>query len=95
MLSIKNSLTVQRNIQAETKDMEKGSQCKWKSKENWRSNTQTKQTLKKVKRDTGQNIMIKGSSQEEGKTIININAPNATVPQYVRRISAATNRHQQ
>ena len=65
MLSIKNSLTIQGNIQAETKDMEKGSQCKWKSKENWRSNTQTKQTLKKVKRDKGHNIMIKDQAKKK------------------------------
>ena len=45
--------------------MEKGSQCKWKSKENWRSNTQTKQTLKKVKRDKGHNIMIKDQAKKK------------------------------
>ena len=42
---------------------------------------------KAVKRDKeGHYIMIKGSIQEEDKTIINIYAPNLGAPQYVRQM---------
>ena len=42
---------------------------------------------KAVKRDKeGQYIMIKGSLQEEDRTIINIYAPNIGAPQYVRQM---------
>ena len=40
-----------------------------------------------MKRDKeGHYIMIKGSIQEEDKTIINIYAPNIGAPQYVRQM---------
>ena len=43
--------------------------------------------IKAVKRDKeGQYIMIKGSTQEEDITIINIYAPNIGAPQYVRQM---------
>ena len=43
--------------------------------------------IKAVKRDKeGHYIMIKGSTQEEDITIINIYAPNIGAPQYVRQI---------
>ena len=43
--------------------------------------------IKAVKRDKeGYYIMIKGSIQEEDKTIINIYAPNIGAPQYVRKM---------
>ena len=38
-----------------------------------------------MKRDKGHYIMIKGSIQEEFKTIINIYAPNIGALQYVRQ----------
>ena len=42
---------------------------------------------KALKRDKeGHYIMIKGSIQEEDKTIINIYAPNLGAPQYVRQM---------
>ena len=42
-----------------------------------------------MKRDKeGRYIMIKGSIQEEEKTIINIYAPNIGAPQYVRQMLA-------
>ena len=42
---------------------------------------------KAVKRDKeGHYIMIKGSTQEEDITIINIYAPNIGAPQYVRQM---------
>ena len=54
------------------------------------------QYSEKVTRDKGgQDIMIKGSSQDKDITTVNINAPNATAPQYVRQILTAINRHQQ
>ena len=42
--------------------------------------------IKAVKRDKGHYIMIKGSIQEEFKTIINIYAPNIGALQYVRQM---------
>ena len=43
--------------------------------------------IKAVKRDKqGHYIMIKGSTQEENITIINICAPNIGAPQYVRQM---------
>ena len=33
--------------------------------------------------------MIKGSNQEEGKTIVNIYAPNLGAPQYIRQMLTA------
>ena len=41
---------------------------------------------KTVIRDKGHYIMIKGSIQKEGITIINIYAPNIGAPQYVRQM---------
>ena len=42
---------------------------------------------KSVKRDKeGHYIMIKGSIQEENKTIINTYTPNIRAPQYVRQM---------
>ena len=42
--------------------------------------------IKKITRDKeGQYIMIKGSIQEEGITIVNIYAPNIEAPQYIRQ----------
>ena len=42
--------------------------------------------IKKITRDKeGQYIMIKGSIQEEDKTIVNIYAPNIGAPQYIRQ----------
>ena len=42
--------------------------------------------IKTITRDKeGQYIMIKGSIQEEDKTIVNIYAPNIGAPQYIRQ----------
>ena len=42
--------------------------------------------IKKITRDKeGHYIMIKGSIQEEDKTIVNIYAPNIRAPQYIRQ----------
>ena len=41
--------------------------------------------IKKIRRNKeGQYIMIKGSIQEEDKTIVSIYAPNIGAPQYLR-----------
>ena len=41
--------------------------------------------IKKITRDQeGHYIMIKGSVQEEDKTVVNIYAPNIGTPQYIR-----------
>ena len=42
--------------------------------------------IKAMKRDKGHYIMIKGSIQEEDKTIINIYAPNIGALEYVRKM---------
>ena len=42
--------------------------------------------IKKISRDKeGRYIMIKGSTQEEDITIVNIYTPNAGAPQYIRQ----------
>ena len=49
--------------------------------------------IKAVKRDKqGHYIMIKGSTQEENITIINICAPNIGAPQYVRQMLTSMKR---
>ena len=46
--------------------------------------------IKTITRDKeGHYIMIKGSIQEEGITIVNIYAPNIGAPQYIRQILTA------
>ena len=44
---------------------------------------------KTITRDKGHYIMIKGSIQEEGITVVNIYAPNIGVPQYIRQMLTA------
>ena len=46
--------------------------------------------IKIITRDKeGHYIMIKGSIQEEGITIVNIYAPNIGTPQYIRQMQTA------
>ena len=62
--------------------------CKWEAKESWSSNPHVRQKDLKIKitRDKkGHYIMIKGSIQEQDKTIVNIYAPNIGAPQYLRQ----------
>ena len=58
--------------------MEKYILCKWEAKESWSSNLHIRQIdlkIKKMTRDKeGNYIMIKGSTQEEDITIVNIYA---------------------
>ena len=69
--------------------MEKYIPCKWEAKESWSSNIHIRQInlkIKKITRDKeGPYIMIKGSIQEEDKTIVNIYATNIEAPQYIRQ----------
>ena len=68
--------------------MEKDIPCRWKSKENWSSNSHIRKIdfkIKTISRDKeGHYKMIKGSIQEEDITIVNIYAPNIGAPQYIR-----------
>ena len=74
----------------ESEGLEKDFPCKQGPKESRSSNTQSDKIdfkTKAVKRDKDVHYtMIKGSIQEEDKTIINIYAPNTGAPQYVRQM---------
>ena len=66
MLSTRDPLQTQGHIQTENEGVGKEIPCKWKSKETWNNNTQTKQTkIKTAMRKEGHYIMIKGSIEEE------------------------------
>ena len=45
--------------------------------------------VKTITRDKGHYIMIEGSIQEEGITIVNIYAPNIGAPHYIRQMLTA------
>ena len=89
MLSTRNPLQTSRHIQTESERTEKYIPCKQEAKESWSSNPHIRQNrlkIKKITRDKeGHYIMIKGSTQEEDITIINIYAPNIGAPQYIRQ----------
>ena len=76
------------HMQTESEGLEKDIPCKQRPKESRSSNTHKIDfKTKAVKRDRdGHYIMIKGSIQEEDKTIINIYAPNVGESQYVRQM---------
>ena len=85
MLSTRDTLQLQGNIQTESKGMEKGIPSEWKSKGSQSSNPhiRQKQILETVTRNKeGQYIRIKGSIQEENITIVNIYAPNTGALQH-------------
>ena len=86
MLSTRDPLQNKGHIQTKSEGLEKNISCKRRPKESRSCNTHDFQ-IKTVKRDKeGHYIMIKGSTQEEDITIINIYAPNIGAPQYVRQI---------
>ena len=93
MLSTRDSLQTWGHIHTESDGMEKDIPCKWKSKESWSSNTHIRQNrllIKTITRDKeGHYIMIKGSTQEEGRTIVNIYASNIGAPQHIRQMLTA------
>ena len=70
--------------------MEKDIPCKWKSKKAGVAilvSDKIDFKIKTVTRDKeGHYIMIKGSSQEEDITIMNVYAPNIGAPQYIRQM---------
>ena len=70
--------------------MEKNTPCKQESKESWSSNTPSDKIDLKIKNivkdKEGHYIMIKGSTQEEDITILNIYAPNIGSPQYIGQL---------
>ena len=73
--------------------MQKDIRCKWKSKESGVAILISDKIDFKIKTTTrdkeGYYIMIKGSIQEEDKTIVNIYAPNIGAPQYIRQMLTA------
>ena len=51
--------------------------------------------IKKITRDKGHNLIIKGSIQEEDITIVNMYVPNIGAPQYIRHLLTAIKGRQQ
>ena len=68
--------------------MEKYISCKWKQKKAGIAiliSDKIDFKIKIIRDNEGHYIMIKGSSQEEDITIVNIYAPNIGAPQYIRQ----------
>ena len=90
MLSTRDPPQNKGHIQTESKGLEKDIPCKQRSKESRVAiliSDKIDFKTKAVKRDKeGHYIMIKGSIQEEDRTIINIFAPNIGASQYVRQM---------
>ena len=88
MLSTRDPPRNKRHIQTQSEGLEKDISCKWRPKQSRSSiliSDKIDFEMKAVKRDKeGHYIMIKGSTQEEDMTIINIYAPNIGTPQYIR-----------
>ena len=87
MLSTKDPLQTQGNIQTESEEMEKDIPCQQKSKAQVAIFISDKIDFK-IKIVTGDKeehyIMIKESIQEEGKITVNVYAPNIGAPKYLR-----------
>ena len=70
--------------------MEKGIPCKWKSKESQSSNIYIRQNDFKMKTITRDKdfyyLIMRGSNQEEHRTIIYTYASNIESPKYIRQI---------
>ena len=93
MLFTQDSLHSQGYIQTKSERMEEDIACKETSKESRSSNTISDKIdfkIKKITRDKGHYLIIKGSIQED-LTIINICAPNIGTPQYRRQLLSAIN----
>ena len=95
MLSTRDPPETNGHIQTESEGLEKDISCKWRPKKNQKNKTgvailisdKIDFEIKAVRRDKERHyIMIKGSTQEEDITIINIYAPNIGAPQYVRQM---------
>ena len=78
------------HIQTESEGLEKDISCKWRTKKAGvaiLTSDKIDFEIKAVKGDKeGHYIVIKGSIQEEDRTIINIYAPNIGAPQYVKQM---------
>ena len=87
MLSKRDPLQSQGHIQTESEGMEKDTPCKWKSKKAGVAiliSDKIDFKIKTIIRDKeGHYIMIKGSTQEEDITIVNLYAPNIGAHQYI------------
>ena len=89
MLSTRNPPQTSRYIYTESERMEKYIPCKQKQKKAGVAiliSDKIDLKIKKITRDNeGHYIMIKGSIQEEDRTIVNIYAPNTEAPQYIKQ----------
>ena len=89
MLSTRNPLQISSCIQIESERMEKYIPCNGKQKKAGVATLISDKIDLKIKKITrnkeGHYIMIKGSTQEEDITIVNIYAPNIEAPQYIRQ----------
>ena len=87
MMSARDPRQTQGHIQTESEGMEKDIPCKLKSKESWSSILilyKIDFKIKIIRREKeGHSKMIKESIQEEDLTIVNIQAPNIGVLQYI------------
>ena len=90
MLSIRDPPQNKGHIQTESEGLEKDIPCKWRWKKAGVAiliSDKIDIEIKAMKRDKeGHYIMIKGSIQEEDKTIINIYIPNIGTLKYVRQM---------
>ena len=78
-----------KDTQTKIKRMEKDISCKWKGKKGWGSNTYIRQTRLKTKavvRDKeGHYIVIKGTIEQEGITLVNVYTSNIRAPKYAKQ----------
>ena len=78
------------HIQTESEGLEKDTSCKWRTKKAGvaiLTSDKIDFEIKAVKGDKeGHYIVIKGSIQEEDRTIIKIYSPNIGAPQYVKQM---------
>ena len=85
MLPIRDLFQTQIHLQIESERMEKRLSCKWRSKESRGSKTYIRQNDFKTKTAT-RHIIIKGTIQQGGITIVNIYAPNMGAPEYIKQL---------
>ena len=90
MLSTRDTAQNKGHIQTESEGLEKDTSCKWRPKKAGVAiliSDKIDFEIKATKRyKEGHYKMIKGSSQEEDITIINIYAPNIGALQYLRQM---------
>ena len=90
MLSTRDPPQNKGHIQTESEGLEKDISCKWRPKKAGVAiliSDRIEFEIKAMERDKeGHYIMIKGSTNEEDITIINIYASNIRAPQYVRQM---------